>query len=153
MRAGAISGLPGKSNPDASVTIIRVNNVTSLSLSCRCSLHSPMWNVMRLEDWQAEPETVSGPIDCADNGESCDPPGRSFIAQPSEGVFTFIDHTFTIDQTMILKCYRITGSSDSPDETAIIYFNREGQLTSRPSALHRTLTSEQKLVLARKPSV
>ena len=137
--AGAISGLPEKNTPDATVTIIRVNNVTSLRLSCRCSLHSPMWSVMRLEDWQTE--QVSGPIGCEENGGDCTPKARSFIAQQSDGLFTYIDHTFTINQTTVLKCYKVPGSADTPDETAIIYFNRDGKLTSRPSALYYTLTN------------
>ena len=120
---GHIKGLPNTVQAKGNIVIFRVTEGTQFHLQCVCPLHTPVWNISYLKDWRHQ--RIPGPVWCSNNSKTCDPPDRSFIRDPLAGLNTIINLTIVIDQTMVLKCYRTSHSSNNPDQLLMVDVGEE----------------------------
>ena len=122
---GKIHGLPSRPRY-GDVTVLHWTRNTELQLSCRCTVYTPQWLMLKTQDNTST--SIVRPVGCQDHGMPCER-ATTFI-DPDDGVspekFTFLQLNVNVNQTTMLQCY--TFNIQDRDSVLILI---EGKLTKR----------------------
>lgn len=100
------------------VRVIETNKSISITLNCICSVGAPKWDLY--SHATKGTTTVSSPVECTNNGNSCNPSNYIAPGNESEGHYVSLNHTFYLNDSAVLMCY-----SRSEREVLVVHFSKE----------------------------
>ena len=76
-----------------------------LSLSCRCSIYQPLWQVYDMELHKIS-NPFNGNIKCmnATSGDECDE-DTAYLIEPNPDIYLEANNEFNINRSMVIMCY------------------------------------------------
>ena len=92
-----------------------------ITLSCKCPVFTPNWQIHEMKTWKTT--NYNYPVKCVDNDHECNPKDITYIspANKSNGLYVFLNRTFTITETTALMCI-----SDVQKEFKVLFVSLQG---------------------------